>query len=110
MNGKSLCRSQIWWGHPPPVGVLPPRLERFIDEHTEALQVPRDLIISLELGVISAVAAPRARIRVKRGWEEPLNVYFVPMLDSGELKTVALNAVVKPLEELEREAVEASRT
>ena len=97
-------------GPPAPVNVLPPQLERFIDEQTEALQVPRDLMMSLVLGAISVVTTPRARIRVKPGWEEPLNLYIVPVLESGELKTPAFNIAAKPLEELEREAVEASRT
>ena len=34
-------------GPPAPVNVLSPQLERFIDEQTEALQVPRDLMMSL---------------------------------------------------------------
>ncbi len=78
-------------GPPAPVGVLPAQLERFIDEQTEALQVPRDLMMTLGLGACSAVASPRAGIRVK-------------------LKTPTFNIASKPLEELEREAVEASKT
>ena len=97
-------------GPPAPVGVLPAQLERFIDEQTEALQVPRDLMMTLGLGACSAVASPRAGIRVKPGWEEPLNLYIVPVLESGELKTPTFNIAAKPLEELEREAVEASKT
>jgi|GEM_PF-313679 len=92
-----------------PYDVLPDSMQKFAVEQAEALQVPIDLMGVLSLGVISSIASPRATVKVAKGWYEPLNLYLVPVLSSGEGKTPALNVATRPLEELQAKLLEDSR-
>jgi len=96
-------------GPPCPIDVLPKSLRNFVEAQAEALQVPTDLLFALVLGTLSAVSSRAAWVKANDGWTEPLNLYICPVLESGEGKTPAYRAAIKPLEELEAEEEKRTR-
>ena len=92
-----------------PLSVLPEPLRSFAQEDAGALQVPLDLTGALSISIASAAASVRASVEVKAGWWEPVNTYFVPVLDSGEGKSPALRDAAEPLEQIEEELVKAAQ-
>ena len=96
-------------GPPFPVDVLPESVRDFVKAQAVALQVPPDLVGSLVLGVGAAAAAGRCIIRLNQEWHEPLNIFIVAVLPSGERKSPAFRAVTGPLEEQEQELAQTMR-
>ena len=92
-----------------PVQALPSAIRGFVEELTVALQVPPDLPAGLALAAVSGAVTGRAQVAVKAGWLEPLNLYLVIAMDSGEKKTPAMEAAVAPLEAMERELAEKAK-
>lgn len=92
-----------------PVEALPESIKAFVEAEGVALQVPPDLISSLVFGVGAAAAAGRCIVRLNEEWTEPLNLFVVVALPSGERKSPAFRAVTAPLEERERELAMAER-
>jgi len=86
-----------------PVDALPEPVRYYVEAQALALQVPVDLIACLVLGVGAAAAAGRCTVRLNSEWSEPLNVYIVVALPSGERKSPAFRKVTMPLEDRDRE-------
>lgn len=87
-----------------PPGILPPVAEQWAQELSRHLQAPLALSASVLLGCVSAAATPNARIRVGITWwdPEPLCLWIMPVLASGEKKTPATKAGTKPLRDRQR--------
>ncbi len=96
-------------GPPFPVGALPDCIRGFVEAQAVALQVPPDLISSLVFGVGAAAGAGRCVVRLNEEWAEPLNLFVVVALPSGERKSPAFRAVTAPLEERECDLAMAAR-
>lgn len=90
-----------------PVDALPEPVRYYAEAQALALQVPIDLIACLVLGVGSAAAAGRCVVHLKDGWAEPLNLFIVVALPSGDRKSPAFREVKEPLEDRERDLVHA---
>jgi hypothetical protein len=93
-------------GPPFPVEAFPENTRVFIEAQATALQVPVDLIASLALGVGAAAAAGRCIVRLNKEWFEPLNLFIVTALPSGERKSPAFRVVKSPFEEREKDLLE----
>ncbi|MGI8549608.1 MAG: DUF3987 domain-containing protein [Dehalococcoidia bacterium] len=91
-----------------PVDCLPSWQARFIDALARATQTPCDLAAMLVLGATAAAVARRVELLVQPGWTEPLNIYTVTALPSGNRKSAVLAAVIAPLEAFEEEEVRDS--
>ncbi len=96
-------------GPPFPIHALPEPVKVYVEAQAVALQVPVDLIACLAIGVGSAAAAGRCNIRLNAEWQEPLNLFVVTALSSGERKSPAFRSVTAPLEERGRELFEATK-
>ncbi len=88
---------------PFPVKVLPEPVRQYTMAQSTALQTPVDLLASLVLGVGAAAVAGRCVVRLNKEWVEPLNLFIVISLPSGERKSPAYRAVTATLEERERD-------
>jgi replicative DNA helicase len=86
-----------------PLTALPGQLRRFVEAIAEETQTPPDLAGMLGLAVVATVLAKRVRVHVGDNWYEPLNLYTVVALPSGERKSAVFTMVVRPLERLETE-------
>ena len=93
---------------PFPTDVLPEWLRAFVEAEATATQTPVDLAGMLTLSVVAAACAKKVVVRSKAGYYEPVNIFVVVALPSGNRKTSVFAAATEPLEEFER--VEAMRT
>jgi replicative DNA helicase len=88
---------------PFPTSTLPAVLRAFVEALAEATQTPAALPAMLGLAAIATAAAKRVTVRVRNGWHEPVNLYVVVALDSGNRKSAVLREVAAPLRAYERE-------
>ncbi len=90
-------------GPPFPNDVFPKEIGEFVERQAVALQTPLDLVGCLVLGTGAAASAGRCIIRLNPEWTEPVNLFVVVALPSGERKSPSFRAVTAPLEEKEQE-------
>ncbi len=89
-----------------PLEVLPPAIEAFCSAVADSRQVSPDLPALVAIGVLAAAAARRFIVRMKDDYDEPVNIYIAPALESGERKSATFRDCVEPLAEWERELQE----
>lgn len=90
-----------------PIDVLPPTLREFVRHVAAARQVPADLAGTLVLAALAAAAQRTVTVAVHDGWTEPLSLYTVCVLPSGERKTPVFADVTAPLATWEHRRVQA---
>ena len=56
----------------------------------------------MSLGVLSAAAGGRVKVWVRSTWQEPVNLYVAPALESGNRKSGVVREVTAPIREWER--------
>jgi hypothetical protein len=93
---------------PFPLEVLPPWLGNWAECLANATQTPRDLAAMLGLTIAAAGIAGKARVVVRPGWAEPVNLFTAVALASGERKTAVYQEALSPVQRLERELRENS--
>ncbi|MGO9239515.1 MAG: DUF3987 domain-containing protein [Bryobacteraceae bacterium] len=91
-----------------PTKTLPAWLRAYVEALATATQTPVDLAGMLSLSILSAACAKKVIVRIKEGYEEPVNIFTVTALPSGSRKTAVFSAVAKPL--VDYEQAEAKRT
>jgi hypothetical protein len=77
---------------------------RAVAEHTET---PPELAAMFCLAVLGTCFQRKIIICIKDGYHEPLNIWTLAALDSGNRKTSVMEAMTEPLIEWEREKSEA---
>lgn len=85
-----------------PANAFPEPFASFVLAVAEETQTPADLTGMLVLSVLAAAAARRVVCVVRDGWEEPLSLWTVVALGSGNRKTAVLDRVTAPLHAFER--------
>jgi replicative DNA helicase len=90
-----------------PLEALPAWCAAYAAAVAEATQTPRDLAGMIVLASLATCAGGRVRVRIKSGWEEPLNLYVLVALPPGERKSAVFEAVTAPLSEFEEERAQA---
>ena len=91
-----------------PIHVLPPWLRHWVVAESESTQTPPDLSAMLVLAVIALGAAKKIVVRVKDDWHEPVNLYVVVSLPSGEGKSPVFRHAMAPVREYEKQLQEAA--
>lgn len=89
-----------------PVRMLTPWVGEFVEAEATATQTPIDLPAMLALSVLATAAQKRMKVRVRAGWHEPLSIWTVTRLGSGERKSAGFADMTRPLVEYEREEAE----
>jgi hypothetical protein len=93
---------------PFPVSALPEWARAFVEELAKQNQTPIDLPAQVALGAISAVAnRGRSTVHIGGGWTEGPNLYLAIAMPPGAGKSPVMNALLDPVEEIERLSVEA---
>lgn len=92
---------------PFPVDVLPGPVRAIVEAEALSTQTPPDLAAFLAIGCLSTVCARRVAVRVADDWCEPVNVYSLVCLGSGNRKSAVLSDLAAPLFVWERD--EAAR-
>lgn len=94
---------------PFPTNALPDVLRQWVEEESRFTQTPPDLAGLLSLAVCSATIARRVEVDGHPGWREPVNLFVLVLLDPANRKSAVFSDAVKPLEEIEKELIEAAR-
>ena len=92
-----------------PVQFLPAWMQRFVDALAVQLQVAPDLVAMCAISAAFTVCARRFWISPRPEWMVPANIWTLTMLASGNRKTAAFGAAIKPLEDFEAERAEELR-
>ncbi len=92
-----------------PLEALPDWLASFIDDVATFTQTPVDLAALLALGVFGMGAAKKARITIKEGYSEPLNLFVVVSLAPGNRKSQVMSILMNPVYAHERAAQAAAK-
>ena len=80
-----------------PLEVLPPILQRFIQETADSLPVPVDLIAAPVLACLGAAIGAHRVIELKPNWTATAALYVACVADPGSLKTPALSLAASPV-------------
>lgn len=109
--------SEIQWDDPTPLraeraippfptGVLPRPVAAMAAAVAEFAQVDEAMSATSGLSMLAAAVAGKARIRIRPGWSEPLNLYTVTVAGPGQRKSAVQRSMAKPLYEAEKTLVE----
>jgi replicative DNA helicase len=88
---------------PFPIDILPRWAQEHVRAEAEFLQVPLDLPGALLFAATSAAVTNKLVIRVKLGWDEPVNLYLIITLPPGDKKSSAFRRAFIPIYMFERE-------
>jgi replicative DNA helicase len=88
---------------PFPLEVLPTWLRNMVANLAMFTQTPPDVGAMVVLSVVGTVLAKRVIVRVRDQWVEPVNVYTVTALSSGERKSPVFRVLARPVEKLEKQ-------
>jgi replicative DNA helicase len=86
-----------------PTYALPGWARAWVEAEALATQTPVDLAAMTVVGVLSTACAKKFKVQVREGWLEPMNVYEVVALNSGNRKSAVLADAKKPLNDYENE-------
>ena len=75
-----------------------------------ATETPRELSTLLGLAVIATCVQKTFAIEIEQGYQEPLNIWTCPALDSGNRKSATVKHMTQPLFDWEREQAKAMET
>src|SRR5205823_5626810 len=76
---------------------LPAQLGNWVNETAEATQTPPDLAALLALAICAAALARKVVVEIRDGWSEPLNLFTLVALPSGERKTAVFQQALAPV-------------
>ncbi len=94
---------------PFPVDALPDWIARHVTAVAELTQTPPDLAACLALVALSTAAGGRARVQIRPGWDEPVNLYSVTVLPPASRKSAVFKAMTKPIRLVEKELIEEAK-
>jgi replicative DNA helicase len=86
-----------------PVDALPPVPRAHVTSVAHATQTPTDMGLPLALAAISVAVQGKAVVKVRSGWEEPVNIYVTPVAPPAGRKSPVFRLLFHPLEEYEVE-------
>ena len=92
-----------------PVEALPDWLAEYVAAEATATQTPPDLPGMLVLATLATAAGGLARIQIRPGWQEPLNLFVVVALPPGSRKTAVFADVTRPLVRLDHDELARMR-
>ena len=92
-----------------PIHIFPSPFREFVEAEALATQTPTDLAGILVLATAALACSKRAIVKVNDQWKEPLNLYCIVALESGERKSPVFEHVIAPLQEFERDEGEKLR-
>ena len=86
-----------------PLGTLPRSIETYTRRLSIATQTPLALASGVALGALSVALAKKFEVVPRYGWMEPLVLWILVLLPSGERKTAVMSSMRGPLDEWGRE-------
>ena len=83
--------------------MIPGPLTRMCQDVSEALQVPLELPLTAALAAVATAVQGKARVQVKPGYSEPLNLFQCCALPPGQRKSGVVEIFKRPLVQWEKE-------
>jgi replicative DNA helicase len=80
-----------------PVNAYPPWLAEEVTAIAEFTQTPADLPGTIVLSVLSAALGGHARVDIRPGWSEPVNLYTAVAMPSGSRKSPVHGTLTAPV-------------
>lgn len=87
---------------PPPfdlISMLPadlPQLADMVDATAEALQVPKEMVASIGIGLAAVAASRSVEVVCMSGWDEPAPLWMLPLMRPGEKKSGSMSLLARP--------------
>jgi hypothetical protein len=94
---------------PFPVAALPSPFDAFVREVSKAMGCDPSFVALPLLAALAAAIGSTRRLVVKRGWTEPAILWAAIVGESGTTKTPPFKQVMKPVRELQRQALAVHR-
>jgi hypothetical protein len=91
---------------PFPVDSLPKPIADMVKAVAEATQTDLAMARTSALSALSACTGGHARIEIRQGWQEPLNIYTATIADPGERKSSVQLSMVRPIHDVEKQLAE----
>jgi hypothetical protein len=88
---------------PVPDDTFPAAIGNMIDATAAETETPRELAVGMALGTLAAACQGKIVVSIKPGYIEPLNLWPIAPLQSGERKTAVQQRMTRPLVQWERE-------
>ncbi|MCH7920833.1 MAG: DUF3987 domain-containing protein [Planctomycetes bacterium] len=88
---------------------LPPALRDYAQAIADTVQVPLDLPAMMTLVAVAACVAKKYTIHICGDWREPLNLFVLAIIDSGNRKSQVLKDIAFPIRDYEKQLVENKR-
>lgn len=92
-----------------PLEAFPDPLRSMIEAVAKATETPVELGAMMGLGTVAACCQKVCEVTVDEGYREPLNLWVVAALESGNRKTAVHQEMTEPLRAKERELCEQSK-
>ena len=88
-----------------PTEVLPGWARAMVEAEAEATQTDAGMAASVLLGALAAAAGGHARVWIRAGWSEPVNIFTVSVAEPGSRKSAVFGAMTDPLGDAEKQLV-----
>lgn len=76
-----------------------PELLSFVEVVADAVQVPKDLVASAAMGLVSLACARSVEVACAPEWREPAPLWVVALLRPGERKSASMAILARPFHE-----------
>ncbi len=87
---------------PMPLDGVPRVIRDHVEAVAEAVQVPTDLVLLVDLGALAVACQGLATVQLSEQHREQLSLYTLTVLPSGERKSATISEAVGPLQVYER--------
>jgi len=89
-----------------PNDLFPSWMENMVNAVALATETPKELAATLGLAALATTCQRTFEVEPEPGYVEPVNVWGIAAMESGNRKTAVLNAMTAPLQDYEREQAE----
>lgn len=94
---------------PFPTDALPGWMRDWVRAEAVATQTPEDLAGVCAVCVLAACAGGRVVVQARPGWQEPTNLYGLPVMPPGSRKSAVISAATRPLYAAEQDLTDSVR-
>jgi hypothetical protein len=82
---------------PFPTDIFPNWVRAYVEAVAAATQTPPDLAAMLVLAALAAACSKRVIVQITSDWSEPVNLFIVTAMASGERKSAVFQEVTQPI-------------
>lgn len=86
--------------------IFEPWFSEMVDAVSASTETPPELAYMMGLAVVATLVQKKIRIEPSEGYEEPLNIWCLVMMESGNRKSAVINLMAQVLTYIENEMIE----